>query len=148
MADTSTLESISELLPVERRERFLQLVARFQSVPNDDEFLLILEAIGFMTLLYKEVPDEIAKILAGANPTNETHEGLSKLVKEAVCESIPSYEDLKRISECFENHELALKQALQSQKKSNPSQNNSGLLLITIFIVGGALGYGLSLLTL
>ena len=54
MADTSTLESISELLPVERRERFLQLVARFQSVPNDDEFLLILEAIGFMTLLYKD----------------------------------------------------------------------------------------------
>ena len=148
MANTSTLESISELLPVERRERFLQLVARFQSVPDDDEFLLILEAIGFMTLLYKEVPDEIARILAGANPINETHEGLAKLVKEAVCESIPSYEDLKRISECFENHELALKQALQPLKKSNPNQNNSGLFLITIFIVGGALGYGLSLLTL
>ena len=148
MADTSTLESISELLPVERRERFLQLVARFQSVPDDDEFLLILEAIGFMTLLYKEVPDEIAKILTGANPINETHEGLSKLLKEAVSESIPSYEDLKLISERFENHELALKQALQSQKKNNSNQNNSGLLLITIFIVGGALGYGLSLLTL
>ena len=147
MADTSTLESISELLPVERRERFLQLIARFQSVPDDDEFLLILEAIGFMTLLYKEVPDEIAKILAGANPINETHEGLSKLLKEAVAESIPSYDDLKRISERFENHELALKQTLQALVVPSKNRPRFGLLLTTILIVGGLLGYGLSFFT-
>jgi len=148
MADTSTLESISELLPVERRERFLRLVARFQSVPDDDEFLLILEAIGFMTLLYKEVPDEITKILAGANPINETHEGLSKLVKEAVSESIPSYDDLKRISERLENHELALKQTLQALVVPSKNRPSFGLLLTTILLLGGALGYGLSFFTL
>ena len=147
MADTSTLESISELLPVERRERFLQLIARFQSVPDDDEFLLILEAIGFMTLLYKEVPDEIAKILAGATPINETHEGLSQLVEDAVSESIPSYEDLKRISERFENHELALKQTLQALVVPPKNRPSLRLLLTTILIVGGLLGYGLSFIT-
>ena len=148
MANTETLESIAKMLPVERRERFLQMVARFQSVPDDDEFLQILEAIGFMTLLYKEVPSDIARILAGANPVNETHEGLSQLVKESVIESIPSYEDLKRMSERFENHELALKQLLQSQKKTNSTNQGSPMLLITPLIVGILFGYGLSVFVL
>lgn len=146
MANTETLESIAEMLPAERRDRFLQMVARFQSVPDDDEFLLILEAIGFMTLLYKEVPDEIAKILTGVTPLHATNEGLSQLVRESVTESIPSYEDLKRAAERFENHELSLKQFLQSSKTSHADNQNSIFLFCAIFILGMIIGYNLTVL--
>jgi len=146
MADTKTLESIASMLPESRRERYLHMVARFQSVPEDDEYLQILEAIGFMTLLLKEVPAEIAQLLEGASPIQETHLGLCKLVKEAVTESIPSYEDLKRMADRFENHELGLKQLLQSQSQKKRQGQHSGFALTTTFLLGTLSGLGLALL--
>lgn len=89
MASIDTLISVAGLLPLEQRERFLTMAASFQSVPEDDEYLQILEAIGFMTLLWKEVPEEVQKILEGANPVTDTCHSVAGQVREAVVEAIP-----------------------------------------------------------
>lgn len=120
MDANDTLESIASLLPADRRERFLKLCTRFQSVPEEDEYLQILEAIGFMTLLWKEVPREVENVLEGANPVTETCQSVAAKVREAVIESIPSYDDLRAISQRLESHELALKNTLAQAKRSFP----------------------------
>ena len=119
MNDLSTFEEIAALLPPERRERFLSMTIRFQTVPQDDEYLQILEAIGFMTLLWKEVPGEVKAVLAGANPVTETCEGVASQVKDAVIEAIPSYEDLRQITRQLETHQMALKATLEQSRKAN-----------------------------
>jgi hypothetical protein len=142
MASTETLQSVAALLPTERRERFLSLCARFESVPEDDEYLQILEAIGFMTLLWKEVPGEVSAILEGANPVSETCHSVAAKVREAVIESIPSYDDLKKISQRLESHELALKNTLSRQNQPvDRAPGLSGLWGLFIFVLGLVLGF-------
>ena len=119
MNDLSTFEEIAALLPAERRERFLSMATRFQTVPQDDEYLQILEAIGFMTLLWKEVPGEVKAVLAGDNPVTETCEGVASQIKDAVVEAIPSYEDLRQITRQLETHQMALKATLEQSRKAN-----------------------------
>jgi hypothetical protein len=145
MANIDTLISVSGLLPEAQRERFLAMAASFQSVPEDDEYLQILEAIGFMTLLWKEVPGEVQKILEGANPVTETCHSVGAMVREAVIEAIPSYDDLKRISQRLESHELALKNTLSRnipQPTLHPLLRLGGSLMI--LAIGVVLGFVLS----
>ncbi|MGC6458467.1 MAG: hypothetical protein ACON4R_08840 [Akkermansiaceae bacterium] len=134
MADTSHLEAFAKMLPELQRERFLQLAVRFHSVPEDDEFLLILEAIGFYSLILKEVPAELSKLLEGANPIQESQQGLCQLVKQAVSETIPSYEDLKRMTERLENHEIALAQMLRDEMPSKSKAKTGGKLLVFLLV--------------
>ena len=145
MANIDTLISVSGLLPEAQRERFLAMAASFQSVPEDDEYLQILEAIGFMTLLWKEVPGEVQKILEGANPVTETCHSVGVKVREAVIEAIPSYDDLKRINQRLESHELALKNTLS---RNVPQPTLSPLLKLggslVILAIGLVLGFVLS----
>ena len=122
MADVTHLEAVAAMLPEPHREGFLQMAVRFRSVPEDDEFLQILEAIGFISLVLKEVPMELQKIIERASPIQESQQGLCKVIKEAVSESIPSYDDLKRMTERLENHEIALAQML---RRESPSKSNS-----------------------
>ncbi|WP_411845728.1 hypothetical protein AAFN60_19120 [Roseibacillus persicicus] len=138
MNDLSTFEEIASLLPDERRERFLSMVARFQTVPEDDEYLQILEAIGFMTLLWKEVPGEIKAVLAGANPISETCESTANHIRDAVIEAIPSYEDLTQITKRLEAHELALKKTT-TINAGRVSTNHSfpAISALIAFLLGG-----------
>jgi len=136
----STLEEIAKLLPQEQAERFLTLVAQFKNVPDDDEYLQLLEAIGFMTLLWKEVPNEIKVILDGANPVSETCHSVGKLVREAVVEAIPSYEDLKSIVKGLEEHELALKRSLSATPiKASGGNFHSIIATFVLGLVAGLL---------
>ena len=131
----STLEEIAKLLPQEQAERFLTLVAHFKNVPDDDEYLQMLEAIGLMTLLWKEVPNEIRSILEKANPVTETCQSIAQQAHEALTEAIPSYKDLKLISKRLEEHEIALKRMIHSEvKPANKSPK------ITTALVFGFLG--------
>lgn len=118
MSAVETLEAVAKLLPADRRERFLGMAARFRSVPEDDEYLQILEAIGLMTLLWREVPQEIQQVLEKANPVTETCQGVAGKVRDAVLEAIPSYEDLRKITQRLEAHELALKNTLATPVKT------------------------------
>jgi hypothetical protein len=108
MSATDTLEAVAELLPPERKLRFLAMAARFRSVPEDDEYLQILEAIGFMTLLWKEVPEDIRRIVAGASPAAGNIEDIAGILRATVRESIPTYEDLRQIVQRLESHEQLL----------------------------------------
>jgi len=118
MSAIEILESVAALLQPEKRERFLKMVVQLRNVPDDDEYLQILEAIGFMTLLWKEVPQQIEKTLEKASPVTETVQGVSSIVRDTVVEAIPSYDDLKAISQRLEAHELALKNTLRTSAKS------------------------------
>ena len=120
MANTETLEQIAELLPSKQREEFLAMLIQFKTVPDDDEYLQILKAIGFMTLLWKEVPKEIKTILEGANPISDTCQSVAGQLRQAVTEAIPSCEDLKLISQRLENHDTALKRILQAGTVQQP----------------------------
>lgn len=140
MANTETLESIAELLPHTQREHFLAMIVQFKTVPDDDEYLQILNAIGFMTLLWKEVPNEVKTILDGANPVTETCNSVAKHLQQAVTEAIPSYEDLKLISKRLEEHELALKNTLSIARRSTKS-NTVNLGPFVSLIVGCLIGF-------
>lgn len=141
MADTTHLEAFAGMLPEAQRERFLQLAVRFRSVPEDDEFLLILEAIGFFSLILKEIPGELAKLLEGTSPVQESQQGLCQLVKQAVSETIPSYEDLKRMTERLENHDIALAQMLRGDSPTGSrSKSGSHLLFVVVIIVAFVAG--------
>ncbi len=133
MANTETLERIAKLLPQQEREQFFAMIARFKSVPDDDEYLQIINAVGLMTLLWKEVPNEIRKVLEGANPISDTCHSVARQVREAVTDAIPSCEDLVLVSKRLEEHELALKRLLASNKKTQPGSSNViGRFLFTV----------------
>jgi len=107
--DTS-IEAVAELLPPERRERFFALISRFENVPEDDEHLRILEAMGFLTLIMKAIPTEIAETV------RKSHSGLDDSQRKALqadMETIlkdsidtPSYKDLRGMVDAMkeENH--------------------------------------------
>jgi len=134
MANTETLESIAKLLPQQQREQFLAMTVQFKTVPDDDEYLQILQAIGFMTLLWKEVPNEVRKILEGANPINETCHSIAGQVREAVVEAIPSYDDLQLTCKRLEEHELALKRTLSTLRQTKGKDFASSGFLFAVFL--------------
>ena len=139
MANTQTLENIAKLLPQSEREQFLAMIAQFKTVPDDDEYLQILLAIGFMTMLWKEVPNEIREILEGANPITDTCHSVAKQVREAVIDAIPSYDDLILITKRLEEHELSLR------RTATPNNRSSTARPILVFIAS-LLGTSISII--
>lgn len=143
---TDTLEAVAKLLPADRRERFLSMMARFRNVPEDDEYLQVLEAIGFMTLLWKEVPDEVNSILKGASPVPENSESLAAKISETIIGAIPSYEDFRKMTVRLEKHELALRNLLREQGKKriqSGSWNEAAGHLLAALAVGMVAGLAL-----
>ncbi len=135
MSALTTLHKVAQLLPSEERERFLAMIASFKNVPEDDEYLMILEAIGFMTLIWNQVPEEVSNILDGVNPITETRQELSKCVHKAVQEAVPSHQDLRQIVQSLEEHKLSLKQAIGSTHSSK-SHFSSSLTVSLAFLLG------------
>lgn len=136
MADTETLEQIAMLLPHPQREQFLAMVTQFKCVPDDDEYLQILNAIGFMTLIWKEIPNEIRSILENSNPVTDTCHSVGRQVRDAVIEVIPSYEDLKLICKRLEEHEISLKRTLSNDRQKETG--NSWLPISLAFFLGAS----------
>lgn len=108
MADIESLKAIAELLPPERRERFLLIAHKFRKVSEDDDHLQMLEATGYLTMLVSEIPSELRKLVEEARrPIGESQ--LARLraeVVEVLTNSLdtPSYKDLRQtvdsIREC------------------------------------------------
>lgn len=111
MSACDTLERVANLLDAPERDRFLTTVARCRNIPEDDEYLLVLEAIGFMTLIWDRVPTQVHSILEGAKPASLSTEYLRAQIRESIAESIPSFEDLRQISQS-----LKQQQAIQNRK--------------------------------
>jgi hypothetical protein len=138
MAATETLEKIAGLLPHPQREQFLLMVTQFKSVPDDDEYLQILNAIGFMTLIWKEIPNEIRSILEKSNPITDTCHTVGRQIRDAVVEAIPSYEDLKQISKRLEEHEVSLKRVLSDRTELQQVRKPR---MVLVFISGAITGW-------
>lgn len=121
-AGSETLERIADILPPEQRERLLRVALRFRGIPEEDEFLQVLEAIGLMTLVWNKIPQEIHSILEGAKPIQPNAEFLNSTIRSTIRESIPSFEDLRQITQSLNQQQVALKRhLLQPPPGSNPS---------------------------
>lgn len=109
MSAIDTIQQVASMLPEDKQQRFMILCQRFQNVPEDDEFLLLLEAICLNTLLWKEVPAEISNILTKATPISSNHQQLQTMIENSVQNSIPSHEDMKHTCSKLEESILLLK---------------------------------------
>ena len=141
MSATPTFERIAALLPEEQRQRFLLMCARFRNVPEDDEILLIVEAICFTTLIWKTVPDEIEKLLKESAPLKADYKCLDEIVKQAVNETVLSYEDLKLICQRLESHETALKKMTSTDKIVSEHKQREIPLRVALVAIGILTGY-------
>lgn len=122
MADTSALESLAELIPAERRERFFRIAAKFRDVSEDDDHLQMLEAVGFMTLVMEKIPDRVAALLDGARTAlgTEDAERLRAEVTEILTESLdtPSYKDLREAVRSIREQEHRFERKVDDLHKS------------------------------
>lgn len=136
-AGSETLERVADILPPEQRERLLRVALRFRDIPEEDEFLQVLEAIGLMTLVWKEIPREIHSILEGAKPIQPNAEFLSSTIRNTIRESIPSFEDLRQISQSLNQQQVALKRhMLQPPPGSIPSAGGRWRYFVSGMFVG------------
>ena len=63
MPQTIALENTAKLLPLEECERFLIIANRLRNVPDDDEYLFILEATGYLTKFMSVIPGELRELV-------------------------------------------------------------------------------------
>lgn len=131
---TSPLEKIAGLLEPVDRDRFLTLATRLRSLQNDDEILMIVEAIGFMTLIWKTVPGEVQRILEGAKPVPDTCANLTKTIQETVSQAIPSQQDLRTIVQTLREHEVSLRNLCRTEPHSDASSHTAWLITIILAI--------------
>ena len=125
----SPLERIADLLEASDRDRLLCLATRLKSLPYDDEILLIVESIGFMTLLWKTVPEEIQRILEGANPVPETCANLSRIIQDSINQAIPSQQDLRTVAQSLREHETALRNLRRGESTKKAGTSGHWLLI-------------------
>jgi hypothetical protein len=58
--DHSVFDEIASLLPAEQREHFYRRMAHLEHLGPDDEILQLAEALGFLVLLTRQTPSEMA----------------------------------------------------------------------------------------
>ena len=114
MADTTTLESLTRLLPPEHRKRFSTIVARLRDLPDDDEHFQMLDGLGLIALLMNSLPAEIARIVEQAEGKlgeTETEQLRSEIVA-VLTDSLdtPSYKDLREAMLAMRDHEARFRQ--------------------------------------
>jgi hypothetical protein len=61
LSDKSLFDRIAALLPQDAREDFYRSMAHLQRLGPDDEILHIAEAMGFLSLVIRQTPSEIAE---------------------------------------------------------------------------------------
>lgn len=89
-AETDFIDEIAELLPAGQRPLWYRDMAHLRRLPADDELLRIARAMGFLTLITREAPVEIARereklttALEGAiNETNAAREEAIRFHRE------------------------------------------------------------------
>lgn len=59
-APETIFDRIAELLPADSREHFYRRMAHFRNLSPEDDMLQIAEAMGFLALVIRQVPGEVA----------------------------------------------------------------------------------------
>ncbi|MDA0810813.1 MAG: hypothetical protein O3C21_00250 [Verrucomicrobia bacterium] len=146
MADTDALESLAELLPPNRRERFFAIASKFRDLPEDDDHLQMLEAVGFIMLVMKEVPGEIAEMLRTARGGMD--EAMAAQLRsefvEVLTQSLdtPSYKDLREAMLSIRDHEnrFRLKVETMLKRLSESDRCHKQRTRIAPSLIGGLTG--------
>ena len=58
--DADFIDEIAELLPSEQRQLWYRDMAHLRRLPEDDELLRLARAMGFLALITRQAPVEIA----------------------------------------------------------------------------------------
>ena len=61
MTEQSLFDAIAALLPIEQRELFFRRMAHLKKLNPNDEVLQVCEAMGFLALITRQVPERIAQ---------------------------------------------------------------------------------------
>lgn len=108
MGDIANLESVAKLRPVDQRERFYLTIQKYRKVPDDDDHLIMLDAMGFIALFMKELPNEIRTLLDHASQrlSEDQATTLGEEFKQILTNSLdtPSYKDLRDTVREMGNH--------------------------------------------
>ena len=113
MADIESLKATADLLPPERRERFLLIANKFRNVSEDDDHLQMLEATGYLAMLVSEIPAELGKLVDNArigldeSQSDRLRTEVVKVLQDSL--DTPSYKDLRQavesIRDCNVRHQ-------------------------------------------
>lgn len=108
MADTTAFEALAEKLPPDQRARFLAMSIQLRNLPPDDELVLAIEALGFTSLILKEIPAEISDVIGKMRSglSDAQRDGLREDMEEILKQSIdtPSYKDLRETIRLMQEH--------------------------------------------
>ena len=78
-----------------------ETVSKFEVVPDDDEYLLLLEALGFLTVVFDKVPQRISEALdrAESGLSEDQAAALQRRFETILKDSVdtPSYKDLREM---------------------------------------------------
>ena len=109
----ASIDAMAKLLPDDHRERFFEIMARFSKAPDDDEYMLLLEAIGFTSMITQRVPGEIAAIVEKMESgfTDAQFQSLQRRLETLLKNSIdtPSYRDLRTLVGEMKDHQERFK---------------------------------------
>jgi hypothetical protein len=133
---SETLERVAELLPPAQRERLLLIALKFRNIPEEDEFLQVLEGIGLMTLVWSRIPQEIHAILEAVKPTHPNADFLNAQIRSTIQASIPSFEDLRQVSQSLQQQQTALIRFQNSSPSSHASPTRSGWIFFAGMLAG------------
>ena len=101
MPESTAFSALAEKLPPKQKAQFLATSLRLKNLPPDDELVVALEALGFTTLILKEIPREIAETVSKMRSglDDAQREGLQEDIEEVLKRSIdtPSYKDLREM---------------------------------------------------
>ncbi len=115
---SASIEAMAKLLSDDHRERFFEIMARFSKAPDDDEHMLLLEAIGFTSMITQRVPCEIAAIVEKMESgfTDAQFQSLQHRVETLLKNSIdtPSYKDLRTLVGEMKEHQERFKTTASS----------------------------------
>lgn len=106
MAEITTLESVAKLLPADRREQFYLTIQKYRTVPQDDDHLIMLDAMGFMALFMSKLPAEIGSLLdQAALLTDEQTNALGDQFGEILTSSldVPNYKDMSELTRAIKD---------------------------------------------
>ena len=155
MADLAAIDRIADFLPDSERERFLRIVARLKDVPEDDEYLLVLEAIGFISLILKEIPDRVKDVLAASAPADEggangSSEYLLRRISEEIPKAVqlPNLEDLRLLFHEFATANASLREDIRNLDRRlgvPATRSKKSLAIASRWIAAAAFGMALAI---
>ena len=160
MSDADAFAALAEKLPPDQRARLLAMSIRLKDLPPDDELTIAMEALGFTTLVLKEIPQEISEAIGKARSglSDSRREGLRADIEEMLTNSLdtPSYKDLRETIRQMQDHHHRIRQETGGLAKSL-SQTRTWLerrnamipslaLGLCAGIVGGAIMFGATFL--